>query len=296
MDNYTLMTDVTADLDARTYEDMGVVCIPMGFMFGETEYMHHADEREMSVATFYERLKNGEMPKTAQINPLVYREYFEESLKNGKDVLYLAFSTGLSGSCATATMVARELEEEYPGRTVRVIDTLCASVGEGWVVINAAKAYRNGATFDELTAIVQNDIACCCQWFTVENLMHLRRGGRLNSFEAIVGSALKIQPVLTIDPEGKLTVVSKERGTRNALLYLMRRLREDATHPETQTILLAHADCPEKAEMLRTMVKEAYPEADVRVYSIGPIIGSHVGNGMCAMVFGGARPGFLKEE
>lgn len=226
----------------------------------------------------------------------MYREYFEESLKAGKDVLYLAFSSGLSGSCATSSMIARELEEEYPGRKIRVIDTLCASVGEGWIVINAAKAYRNGATLEELEAIVREDIARCCQWFTVENLMHLKRGGRLNSFEAIVGSALKIQPVLTIDPEGKLTVVSKERGTRNALLYLMKRLRTDAEHPETQTILIAHADCQEKAEMLRNAVKEEYPKADVRMYSIGPIIGSHVGNGMCAMVFGGARVGFTKTE
>ena len=292
MNNYTLITDVTADLDARTYEDLGVVCIPMGFMFGETEYMHYPDEREMPLATFYERLEGGEMPKTAQINPLVYRSYFEESFKADKDVLYLAFSSGLSGSCATASMVARELEEEYPGRKVRVIDTLCASVGEGWIVINAAKAYRNGASLEELETIIREDIARCCQWFTVENLMHLKRGGRLNSFEAIVGSALKIQPVLTIDPEGKLTVVSKERGTRNALLYLMKRLRADAEHPETQTILIARADCSDKAEMLRQMLLEEFPTADVHVYAIGPVIGSHVGNGMCAMVFGGARPGF----
>ena len=295
MDNYTLITDVTADLDARTYEELGVVCIPMGFMFGETEYMHYPDGREMSVKTFYERLEAGEMPKTAQINPLVYRSYFEESLKEGKDVLYLCFSSGLSGSYATASMIAKELEEDYPGRTVRVIDTLCASVGEGWIVINAAKAYRAGATLEELEAIVRKDIARCCQWFTVDNLMHLRRGGRLNSFEAIVGSALKIQPVLTIDPEGKLTVVSKERGTRNALLYLMRRLREEAKEPETQTLLIAHADCPEKAEMLRAMVAEECPQAEFHVYDIGPIIGSHVGNGMCALVFGGARKDFPQE-
>ena len=254
MDNYTLITDVTADLDASTYEELGVVCIPMGFMFGETEYMHYPDGREMSVKTFYERLEAGEMPKTAQINPLVYHSYFEASLKEGKDVLYLCFSSGLSGSYATASMIARELE-----------------------------------------TIVRNDIARCCQWFTVENLMHLRRGGRLNSIEAIVGSALKIQPVLTIDPEGKLTVVSKERGTRNALQYLMRRLREEAKDPETQTMLIAHADCPEKAELLRAMVAEAYPQADLRMYDIGPIIGSHVGNGMCALVFGGARKDFPQQ-
>ncbi|MBR6019204.1 MAG: DegV family protein [Lachnospiraceae bacterium] len=294
MDNYTLITDVTCDLDDRTYEDLGVVCIPMGFLFGDSEYMHYPDEREMSIKTFYERLENGEMPKTAQINPLVYREYFEKSLKAGKDVLCLSFSSGLSGSTSTAFMVARELEEQYPERTIRVIDTLCASVGEGSVILQAARAKRAGATLEELADKVQDDIAHCCQWFTVDNLMHLKRGGRLNSFEAIVGSALKIQPVLTIDPEGKLTVVSKERGTKNALAYLMRRLREDAADANSQTILIAHADCPEKAEMLRSMVNAEYPGAEVLVYKIGPIIGAHVGNGMCAMVFGGARPGFGK--
>ena len=117
MSKYTLITDVTADLDARTYEELGVVCIPMGFMFGDTEYMHHADEREMSISEFYERLKSGEMPKTAQINPLVYREYFEESLKAGKDVLYLAFSSGLSGSCATASRRIPRADTRWWGRT-----------------------------------------------------------------------------------------------------------------------------------------------------------------------------------
>jgi len=292
MQNYTLITDVTCDLDARTYEEMGVVCIPMKFLFGEQEYTHYPDEHEMSLTEFYRRLREGEMAKTTQINPLVYRKYFEDCFKQGKDVCYLGFSSGLSGSCNTASMVARELEEEYPGRKVCVLDTLSACAGEGLVVFHAAAEYRKGMSMDDLIAYVEEDLRHCCHWFTVENLMHLKRGGRLNSFEAIVGSALRIQPILTLDTEGKLAVVAKERGTRNALQYLMRRLREDADHPEKQTIFIAHADCREKAEMLQSMVREAYPTAEVRIYSIGPVIGCHVGNGMCALVFRGARPGF----
>lgn len=292
MNNYTLITDVTGDLDARTYEELGVVCIPMGFLFGETEYMHYPDEREMTVAEFYGKLRDGGMPKTAQINPLVYKSYFEAALKEGKDVLYLCFSSGLSGCCQTANMVAKDLEEDYPGRRVYVLDTLSASAGEGLLVIRAAQEYKKGLSMDELIEFVNEDLKHICHWFTVENLMHLKRGGRLSSFEAIVGSALKIQPILTVDTEGKLTVVSKERGTRNALQYLLKRLREDAADPAGQTIVIAHADCAEKAEALRQMVLAEYPRAEIRTFSIGPIIGSHVGNGMCAMAFYGARVGF----
>ena len=173
-----------------------------------------------------------------------------------------------------------------------VLDTLSASAGEGLLIFRAAKEYRKGLSMDELIAFVDEDLKHICHWFTVENLMHLKRGGRLSSFEAIVGSALKIQPILTVDTEGKLTVVSKERGTRNALQYMLKRLREEAADPDHQTIMMAHADCPEKAEALRQMVLAEFPNADIRVYSIGPIIGSHVGNGMCAMAFYGARVGF----
>ena len=292
MENFTLVTDVTCDLNAPMYEEFGVTCIPMGFLFGETEYMHYPDGREMPLAVFYQRLEGGEMPKTAQINPLVYRETFEKSLAAGKDILYLCFSSGLSGCFATALMVARELEEEYPGRTIRVLDTKSASVGEGLVVLRAARAKNAGATLEQTAEVAEDALRHCCHWFTVDNLMHLRRGGRLSSFEAIVGSALKIQPVLTLDTEGKLAVVSKERGTKNALQYLIRRLREDVDRNEPQTIILAHADCEAKVSMLRTMVEETYPGAEVYVCEIGPVIGSHVGNGMCAMVFYGARPGF----
>ncbi|MBR5712796.1 MAG: DegV family protein [Lachnospiraceae bacterium] len=288
MKNYALLTDVTCDLTAGLYDELGIVCIPMGFLFGETEYTHYPDAREMPLATFYERLRNGEMPSTAQINPYTYRTYLEAPLKEGRDVLYLCFSSGLSGTYMTARMVAQELEEDYPDRRIVVIDTLSASVAEGWIIARAGELYKSGASMDEVIAKVRHDMSACSPWFTVENLMHLKRGGRLSSFEAVIGSALKIQPILTIDGEGKLAVVSKERGTKNALLYLIRQLREKAVKPEEQTVFIAHADCADKAELLRNMIVDAGLVKEVRTYEIGPIIGAHVGNGMCALVFEGA--------
>lgn len=287
MNNFTLITDVTCDLDAATYDSYGIVCIPMGFRLGEQEYTHYADEREISTAEFYERLKAGEMPGTTQINPLVYHEVFESSLKEGKDVLYLCFSSGLSGTYNTACMVASELREEYPERRIEVYDTRCASVGEGFVICKAGAAYRDGATIDEILELTEKTVLHTCHWFMVDNLMHLRRGGRLSSIEAILGTALKIQPILSVDQEGKLLVVSKERGAKNALAYLIKRLKQDAYDPQEQTVMLAHAGCPEKAELLKQMLLGEGLVKDVKIYQVGPIIGSHVGNGMCAMVFEG---------
>ena len=287
MNNYTLITDVTCDLDAATYESLGVVCIPMGFRLGEREYTHYADEREISVTEFYERLKAGEMPSTTQINPMVYHEYFEESLKEGKDVLYLCFSSGLSGTFNTARMVASELSEEYPARRIEVYDTRSASVGEGFVICKAGAAYKAGANIDEVLEVTEKAVLHACHWFMVDNLMHLKRGGRLSSIEAILGTALKIQPILSVNEEGKLLVVSKERGAKNAIAYLVKRLKQDAYNPQEQTVFLAHAGCPEKAEYLKQVLLSEGLVKDAVIYQVGPIIGSHVGNGMCAMVFEG---------
>jgi len=287
MNNYTLLSDVTCDLDAATYDSYGVVCIPMAFRLGDCEYTHYADEREITTAEFYERLKAGEMPSTAQINPMVYHDYFEASLKEGKDVLYLCFSSGLSGTYNTARMVASELAEDYPERRIEVYDTRCACAGEGFVLCKAGEAYKNGASMDEVLALTDNAVLHACHWFMVDNLMHLRRGGRLSSIEAILGTALKIQPILSVDEEGKLVVVSKERGAKNAMAYLVRRLKEDANNPQEQTVFVAHAGCPEKAEYLKDLLLSEGLVRDVKIYQVGPIIGSHVGNGMCALVFEG---------
>ena len=285
MNKYTFMTDVACDLNASQYEEYGIVCVPIGFTFGDKEYEHYADEREMDNSTFYARLEAGETVKTAQVKLSIYREMFENELKKGQDVIYLSLSSGLSGTYSTACLVAEDLREEYPERRIEVVDTKCASIGQGLLVITVGQAYRDGIDMDGLLARIRETAVRCCHWFSVDNLMYLKRGGRLSTVEAFVGSVLSVNPILSMDEEGKLKVVSKERGTRNAIAYLLRRLREDADKPEEQTILIAHADAPQKAELLKKLIEDNGLAKEVVVCKIGPVIGAHVGNGMCALTF-----------
>ncbi|MDO4316717.1 MAG: DegV family protein [Lachnospiraceae bacterium] len=289
---YTLMTDMTCDLSAQILDELHVRAIPMAFQLGENEYHHYPDEREIRLEEFYTRLKAGEDAVTSQINPATYIEYFEAELKEGRDILYLCFSSGLSGTINTAVLIGKQMEEEYPGRRVVIIDTLCASVGEGLLVYLTGKQYREGRSLDELAAYVETMKTQVCHWFTVEDLHHLRRGGRLSSVEAIVGSALKIKPILSVDAKGKLVVVAKERGTKKALGYLLNRFAAEGEAPAEATVIVGHTNAPESAEYVAEALRSQYPGIDIRIEKIGPIIGAHVGAGMCALVYVGKNYNF----
>ncbi len=292
MAQYTLMTDMTCDLSAQTLDELHIRAIPMTFQLGENEYHHYPDEREIRLEEFYARLKAGEDAVTSQINPVTYTEYFEAELKEGRDVLYLCFTSGLSGTINTAMLIGKQMEEEYPGRKVVIIDTLCASAGEGLLVYLAGKKYQAGMGMEELISFVEETKTKICHWFTVEDLHHLRRGGRVSSVEAIVGSALKIKPILSVDAQGKLVVVAKERGTKKALGYLLNRLVTEGENPAEQTVFIAHANAPESAEYLADAVRSQFPGIDIRITKIGPIIGTHVGAGMCALLYIGKNYNF----
>lgn len=285
MGSYSLLTDMTCDLDAATLEMLHVKAIPMAFQLGGSEYNHYPDEREITLEEFYTRLKAGEDAKTSQIGPSVYQEYFETELKAGKDILYLCFTSGLSGTISTANVVAKQLLEDYPDRKINIVDTLCASVGEGILVYLAAEKYMAGMELDELTAWSEAAKTRINHWFTVEDLYHLKRGGRLSTMEALVGTALKIKPILSVDGEGKLVVMAKERGTKKALSYLIEKLKQNAVDTENGLAIIGHANAPELAETVAEMVKSTYPGMKTIISKIGPIIGAHVGSGMCALVF-----------
>ncbi len=292
MASYTLMTDMTCDLSKEMLEELQVCAVPMAFQLGSNAYQHYPDEREITLEEFYVRLKAGEDAVTSQINPATYIEYFERELKEGKDILYLCFSSGLSGTINTAVLIAGQMQEKYPQRRIAVVDTLCASVGEGLLVYLAGKKYLAGADMDELLAYVEAVKTRICHWFTVEDLHHLRRGGRVSSVEAIVGSALKIKPILSVDAQGKLVVVAKERGTKKALGYLLNRFAAEGDDPCTAVVGIAHANAPESAEYLSELLKKQYPGITVFITKIGPIIGAHVGMGMCALVYQGKNYNF----
>lgn len=284
MENYQLVSDATLDLPAGLADELDVLVVPMHFYLGGKSYAHYIDERELSNEAFYQELRTGADASTTQINPSVYEETFTPLLKAGLDILYITFSSGLSGTINNARMAAAQLEETYPGRRVVVIDSLCASIGEGLLVYHAAKKKQEGLSLDQLAAWVEEHKSKVAHWFTVDDLNHLRRGGRISAVEAVVGTALNIKPILTVDDEGRLAVAAKVRGSRKALQYVADRLAEEKSGRE-QTVLIGHADNLADAQALAELVREHKLAKEIIITKIGPIIGSHTGAGMTALTF-----------
>ena len=283
--SYVIVSGATGDLPQSAIEELELHVIPMNVRLGEQDYLYHPDEKELSCKDFYTKLSAGEDAVTSQITPIVFKEVFETYLKAGKDVLYIAFSSGLSGTYNSACLIAEDLLEKYPERKIVCIDSRCASIGEGFLVYLAGKLRKEGKSFDEVADFVKGNCTKVCHWFTVDDLLHLKRGGRLSGFEAAVGTALKIKPVLSVDPEGKLTVVAKVRGTKKGMDYLKERLINDGIDAVNQTVMVGHADAPEIAEQLKEQLLSEGLVRDVIISNVGPIIGTHVGSGMFALVF-----------
>ena len=285
MSSYAIVTEATLDLPAQVVEELEIDVIPMVFRMDGVEYHHYPDEREQSCEEFYDKLKKGSMPTTAQVNPSNYEEAFRPHLERGEDVLCLVFSSGLSGSYQSALIAKADLEEEYPERRIICIDTLCASVGQGMIVYEAGVRRKQGMELDALADWVTANRQKIAHWFTVDDLFHLNRGGRLSAVEAILGSALKIKPLLTVDAEGKLAVSAKARGMKKAMAMILDKLKEDARDFAGGTLIIGNAANPEGAAQLREMILEAGYTGRIIIAKIGPIIGAHVGAGMLALVF-----------
>lgn len=287
MNKFVIVSDATLDLPVDIINEYGIRVIPMGVNIDGKEYLHYPDERELPVEDFYKRLKEGAVSHTTQITPAVFMEYFSELLKQGYDILYIAFSSGLSGTYNTSQIVIRDLEEEFPDRKIYCVDSLCASIGEGLLVLNAAIHKKNGMGFEELYEWVEQNKRRSCHWFTVKDLYFLKRGGRISSIEAIVGTALKIRPVLSTDDAGKLAVISKIRGSRAELDFLLKKLEAEGKNLISQTVIIGHGDDLEQAQVLKDLIQTKNLVKDIIIAKIGPIIGTHTGPGMLALVFMG---------
>lgn len=285
MNKYVIVSDATLDLPASVIEEYDLRIIPMGVSVDDKEYTHYPDEREMPIEEFYSKLQNGAVSHTTQITPAIFMDYFEDILKQGFDILYIAFSSGLSGTYNTSQIVYRDLVEEYPDQKIYCVDSLCASVGEGLLVLNAAIKKQNGMDIDTLKEWVEQNKRSARHWFTVKDLYHLKRGGRISSIEAFVGTALKIRPVLSIDAVGKLTVVTKIRGTRAELDFLVTKLEEEGIDLASQIVVIGHGDDLAQAQELEGLIRNKNLVKDVLISKIGPIIGTHTGPGMLALAF-----------
>lgn len=284
---YIFMTDSSCDLTQKQVDEIGVAVLPMEFEIEEHSYQHYPDCRMMDLDEFYGLVKNGAMPKTTQINYLTFKNFFEPYLKAGKDVIYTGISTGLSGTYNTCLIAVKELEEEYPDRKIIVIDSRCDSAGLGLLVYMAGKKYKEGASIDELADYINATRDDMAHWFVVEDLDMLKRGGRISAVTATFGKALQIKPLISVDETGKLINVGKIRGKSNIISTLVKHVERDAIDPKKNIAFVAHADNIEGAKELRKAVKGMFKE--VQICDIGPVIGSHVGSGMLAIIFVGKR-------
>lgn len=289
MCKFRLLTDSTADLPASLVEELDLQVYPMAFVLEEKAYRDYPDGRELDIHAFYESLRHGKMSSSSQINQQQMVDWVSPFLENGEDVLYLAFSSGLSGTYQSARLAQEELRERFPDRTFTVVDSLCASMGEGLLAYYAAAMRQKGCTLEETAAWLEENKLKLCHWFTVDDLHHLKRGGRVSPATAVVGTMLNIKPVLHVDDNGHLIPMEKVRGRRQSLEALVRHMKETIENPEEQMIFISHGDCPQDAEYVAGRIRETMTVRDIRIHTIGPVIGTHSGPGTVAVFFLGSH-------
>lgn len=286
MRDYVIMSDSTADLPVEVVKALGVPIIPFSYSIEETVYEYYLDERDGDAGAFYERLRKGAMPVTSQVNPVRYQDFFRPYAEGGQDVLYVCFSSGLSGSFQSAKLAADMVIEKYPEARIECVDSRSAAVGEGAFLYEIVRKKKEGLDMDDMVQWIESTRSHVHHWFMVEDLFHLKRGGRVSTVEAMVGSALKIKPILSVDEEGRLVIRSKARGTNKAMEYLIAKVVEEGGDLGTLRAVIGHADCLEKANKLKQMAIDAgLKEENLLIAPIGPIIGTHVGSGMLAIAF-----------
>lgn len=279
--NFVISTDNTCDFPENFYEQHGVPCLHIDYTIDEICY--DGSIEGLSPKVFYDRIRAGSMPITQQANPEKSREFFEKILKDGKDILHIAFSSGLSGTYQSNRMAAQELAEEYPERKIVILDSLCASAGEGLLVFEALKRRDEGMSMEEITAWVENNKLRLVHDVVADDLFHLQRGGRVSKTAAIFGSALGIKPQIHVDNEGHLIPFGKIRGKKAGLLSMADRLAKNLE--PTDTIFVSHSDSLEDAEALCQMIKERTGHDKFQISYIGPTIGAHTGVGTVALFY-----------
>ena len=285
MSEYVIMTDSCCDLPGDLAAELELEVLPLRLELKGREYRNYLDGREIGFKAFYDQVRAGEMPVTSAVNVGEFEEAMRPILEAGRDILCLCFSSALSTTYQSACIAAKGLSEEFPERTVRVLDTRCASMGQGLLVWLCAQEKRRGLSLIELTDYVETTKGWICHWFTVDDLNHLKRGGRVSAAAALFGTMLSVKPVLHVDGEGRLIPMEKCRGRKASLLALVDHMEKTAMDPAGQTVFLSHGDCLEDANFVAEEIRRRFGTKDIRISYVGPVIGSHTGAGVVALFF-----------
>ena len=282
---FKIYTDSGCDISPALLEDWGVACESLTFRFNDSEQEYA--NGDMPTKEFYQKMRDGDVAKTAAINTKTFAHAFSKALDEGLDVLYIGFSSGISNTFNAGRLAAQELRPHYPDRKIVTIDSLCASAGEGLLVYLAVLKAREGADLEEVAAYVEATRPQLCHWFTVDNLVYLKRGGRVSPTTALIGNALHIKPVMHVDDEGKLVKVSTAHGRKKSIATMAEKYKELAMDPATGHVFISHGDCEEDAALLAKILKEQNGVEVELITDVGPVIGAHSGPGTLALFFVG---------
>ena len=285
MREYIILTDSCCDFSAQMVAELGVEVLPLSFHIGGGDYFNYPDNRDMAPGDFYAKLRSGELGSTAAVSPGVFQETMGRIVEEGKDILCVNFSSALSATYQAAEIAAQDVMAAHPGSKILVVDSRCASLGQGLLVYLTAQKKREGLGLEELRDYVENTKLHICHWFTVDDLNHLKRGGRVSAAAALVGTMLQMKPVLHVDDEGRLIPVSKVRGRKASLKALVDKMEELVVDPSV--VFISHGDCGDEARELGEAIKAKFPVERLEINYVGPVIGNHSGPGTMALFFQG---------
>lgn len=287
MNPYIIFTDSGCDITPELLKDWGVECCPLTFHFTDSEQEY--TNSDMPSKDFYDAMRAGKIAKTSAVNVETFKQAFEAALQNGNDVLYLGFSGGLSNTANAGQLAVNELAESYPDRKLFAVDSLCASAGQGLLLRLAVEKKESGASIEELAAYLEENKLHLCHEFTVDDLVYLKRGGRVSPTVALIGTMLSIKPVMHVDDEGHLVKVTQARGRKAALKALVDKYSENAIDPENGKIYICQADCMDDAKRIDEMIHARHGNnVDLIVYT-GSVIGAHSGPGTIAVFYLGKK-------
>lgn len=286
MRDYIISTDSTADLPMEYVKEHNIFLHPLYYNLDGEIY---GGEKNLNPKDFYDRMRNGLMPTTMASNPEFVMDAFTKQVKQGLDVLHISFSSALSGSCSNATVAAREVCEENEGARIVVVDSCCASMGQGLLVYKAMQLKESGKTLDEVVAWIEEHKNHLCHQFTVDNLFHLHRGGRVSKATAIIGTLINVKPVLHVDNEGRLIPLTNVRGRKKALTSLVDNMEQNVKGYDNDVVFISHGDCIDDANFVADLIKSRFGITNIMINYICPTIGTHSGPGTVALFFMGSE-------